>query len=169
MTNVVSPTNKSTIRLSHCAAGKNIDASNQNESSNESSIDAGDQEGVTSVARWSKRWSKNIAKVNKTLGSKRTKKHSCAFSSSFCFFRFVYYASYCLLCDVIFKPPFYLPYGPFLKRKSDQNKNPADPPLTATSISPLLSFKNWVRYFGKFVGVIKVSNWTTIFCQWEGV
>ena len=25
--------------------------------------------------------------------------------------------------------PFYLPYGPFLKRKSDQNKNPADPPL----------------------------------------
>ena len=86
--------------------------------------------------------SKKISKVNKSLGCYAFSFIVCAFSSSSSFLRFVYCASYALICDVIFKPPFYLPYGPFLKRKSDQNKNPADPPLTATSISPLLSFKN---------------------------
>ena len=38
------------------------------------------QEGVTSVARWSKRCFKKYCKVNKRLGTKRTKKHSkCLF------------------------------------------------------------------------------------------
>ena len=61
----------------------------------------------------------------------------CAFSFSFCFFRFVYCASYSLICDAIFKTPFYLPYGPFLKRKSDQNKSPADPPLVSLYVKKL--------------------------------
>ena len=73
--------------------------------------------------------SKKISKVSKRLGCYAFSFIVCAFSSSFSFFRFVYCASYALICDVIFKPPFYLPYSPFLKRKSDQNKIPADPPL----------------------------------------
>ena len=73
--------------------------------------------------------SKKISKVSKRLGCYAFSFIVCAFSSSSSFLRFVYCASYALICDVIFKPPFYLPYSPFLKRKSDQNKIPADPPL----------------------------------------
>ena len=75
--------------------------------------------------------SKKISKVSKRLGCYAFSFIVCAFSSSSSFLRFVYCASYALICDVIFKPPFYLPYSPFLKRKSDQNKIPADPPLVS--------------------------------------
>ena len=84
--------------------------------------------------------SKKISKVSKRLGCYAFSFIVCAFSSSFSFFRFVYCASYALICDVIFKPPFYLPYSPFFKRKSDQNKIPADPPLEDFKVKLISKF-----------------------------
>ena len=96
---------------------------------------AGCQGQLTSSTRCFQRSRKKISKVSKRLGCYAFSFIVCAFSSSSSFLRFVYCASYALICDVIFKPPFYLPYSPFLKRKSDQNKIPADPPLTVACVA----------------------------------